>query len=82
MPQGTAGVIILWKDDLAQYVEPLPDGSDRIAAAKIHTSEGDVIVVNTYMPADGTHTDADYSSLLYEMYEIVKSTHHMQKSYG
>ena len=62
----------MWNDGLAQHVEQLTDGSDRIAAVKIHTSNGYIIVINTYMPTEGTHIEADYSSLLDEVFEVVQ----------
>ena len=62
----------MWNDGLARHVEPLTDGSDRIATVKIYTFNGDIILMNTYMPAEGTHSDADYSSLLDEVFVFVQ----------
>jgi len=60
----------IWQNDLQECVESLDDGSDRVLVTRIHTSEGDLVVINTYMPTDRTHSDADYNSLLDEVYEI------------
>ena len=55
---------------MADRIEPIEDRSDRVLVTKIHTTDGDVILINTYMPSDGSHSDADYNSLLDEVYEI------------
>jgi hypothetical protein len=59
-PQGTASVACMWAREIDQFITPLHDGSDRLLAMKIQHTEGNLILVNTYMPTAGTHTDVKY----------------------
>lgn len=70
-PRGTAGTAILWKHEIDHIVEPVPDGSDRVCTILIHTSNP-LLVINTYMPTEGTTTSAEYSEIQDEVYEIIK----------
>jgi hypothetical protein len=69
-PRGTAGVATLWPKSISKSITPLVDGSDRVAAIKVHTVQGPLIVINTYMPASGTRSGVDYNSVLDEVLEI------------
>ena len=69
-PRGTAGVLIIWNNELDDVIEPLEEGSDRVVTIRDHTSRNDIVLINTYMPSDGTHTDANYASILDEVYKL------------
>jgi hypothetical protein len=60
-PRATAGVAILWPQEISKQVTPLPDGSDRVVAIQVQTDQGPLVVINTYMPANGTHSGVDYN---------------------
>jgi hypothetical protein len=53
-----------------QHVEPIPDGSDRITAILISTSENPILLVNTYMPTEGA-ANSIYEEVLDEIYELL-----------
>ena len=72
-PRGTAGVAIIWHKSHSHAITPLPDGGDRLQAIHISTSSNEnIVVINTYMPTNGTMADADYNEVLDEVYEVVQ----------
>ena len=70
-PKGVAGVATIWKADIDYAVQELPDGGSRVLAIQISTGTGPVTVINTYMPALGSHDlEADYQDILDEVNEV------------
>ena len=45
----TGGTAAIWKKDIDQHIEILPDGSDRIMALIIKSGEHDILAINSYM---------------------------------
>jgi hypothetical protein len=68
--RGHAGTIILWPETIDQWIEPLPDGSDRTNVVIINTADGPILLINSYMPTEGA-ANSDYNELLDEVYEIM-----------
>ena len=72
-PKGVAGVAIIWNQENNHAVTILPDGSPRTLAIQIQTTKGKVTLINSYMPAEGSHDrSCDYPSLLDEVYELTE----------
>jgi hypothetical protein len=72
-PRGTAGVAILWNKDLDHTVTPLPDGGSRTILIEIATNKQPIILINTYMPTQGSHDKStDYNMVLDEIHEITE----------
>jgi quinolinate synthase len=69
-PRGSAGVATLWHKSWSENILALPDGGDRVQAISVSTTSGPVIIINTYMPASGTLSDATYEGALDEVFEI------------
>lgn len=69
-PRGNAGVITVWSRDIDHLVTPLTDGSDRLVVSKIGNEEKAVIVINAYMPTDGSKVS--YDEMLDEVFEIIE----------
>ena len=79
LPRGNAGVAILWRKDDTKFILELLDGSERVLAVRfLSTSGHPVILVNTYMPANGTLSGDSYRIVLDEIHEIYAkySGHH------
>ena len=53
-PRGRGGVTIIWKKDIDSMVYLVSDDDDRIQALMIHTSFGDLCIINAYMPCRGS----------------------------
>ena len=70
-PRGQAGTACLWSSDMSSYVEILPDGSDRVQVIRLNFDQP-IVIINTYMPAEGTHSNATYSGTLDEVHEILE----------
>ena len=70
-PRGQAGTAFLWSDDIDEFVEVLEDGSHRVQAIKLNI-ENPIVIINCYMPAEGTHTNDSYSATLDEVHEIME----------
>lgn len=68
--RGSAGVAAVWSKDFDHLIEPLPDGSDRILILKISARETPLLLINTYMPTNGSK-DPDYADILDEVNEIL-----------
>ena len=66
-PKGVAGVAFLWNQDLNENITPLPDGSDRVIAIHIQAGCTSAVLINTYMPANGTLSDVAYEEILDEV---------------
>ena len=47
--RGIGGTAAIWKKDIDQHIEILPDGSDRIMALIIKSGEHDILAINSYM---------------------------------
>lgn len=72
-PRGYAGVAIIWQKEIAEAVKVLPDGSSRLVAIQVQTEKGPIVIINTYMPSEGSlDTSCSYSSLLDEVYEVTR----------
>ena len=72
-PRGQAGVATVWKAHLNHCIEEAPDGSTRVIVNHLHTSTGMITIINSYLPSEGSHDqDANYSSVLDEVYEITR----------
>ena len=72
-PRGSAGVSILWSSEWNNLIKPLPDGSDRVQAVHISTSMDHIILINCYMLASGTLSDATYEGVLDDIYELTQT---------
>ena len=66
-PKGVAGVAFLWNQDLDDIVTPLSDGSDRVIAIHVQAGRTSTVLINTYMPANGTLSDIAYEEVLDEV---------------
>ena len=53
--RGVAGVITLWPKKLDPYITPLPDGGTRMVVIQIRAKQNPITIINTYMPAEGSH---------------------------
>ena len=71
-PRGQAGVGFIWHPKLDPHITVLPDGSDRVIAMRIQTNEKPIVIINTYMPASGTHTKISYNEIADEVHEILQ----------
>ena len=72
-PRGTAGVAILWNQCLDHAITPLPDGGPRICMIEIKTAHSPIILVNVYMPTQGSHDrSTDFNTVLDEIFEITE----------
>lgn len=72
-PKGVAGVAILWRKEFDHAIQTLPDGSSRLNIIQVNTCDRPLILINTYMPAEGSHDkEANFSSILDEIYEITE----------
>ena len=60
----------MFRKDLQQHIQILPDGSERLTAISIDASPKNICVVNTYMPTQGHKSDVEYTKILDEIYEI------------
>ena len=70
--RGRAGVSFMWTEDIHQYINPLEDGSERVAVISIDCVPPTVII-NTYLPAGNTREDlCSYEGILDEVYEITQ----------
>ena len=68
--RGSAGVVTLWKRNMDQWMEAIPDGSDRILAVIVSSSERPLLIINSYMPTMGSK-DPDYGDTLDEIHELL-----------
>ena len=69
--RGHAGTAILWKEELKDIVEPVTDGSHRVSVVRLNRAQDTpILLINTYMPSQGTKT-ADHKDTLDEVYEII-----------
>ena len=71
-PRGSAGVAVLWNKKWDDHIKPLPDGGDRLQAVHITTTTDPVVLINTYMPTNGTMADIAYEEVLDEVYEVMQ----------
>ena len=65
LPRGHGGVTTLWNKNLHQPL-PLEDGSERVVVTK----DGNIVVVNAYLPCRGSYTDMEFLEVLDEIHEI------------
>ena len=72
-----AGTAILWKKTLSHIIDPIPEGSDRIAAITLKTWPSPILIVNTYMPTEGA-ASANYDEILDEVHTLY--TKHAEKN--
>ena len=77
-PSGYGGVACIWSHELDGSIEVLPDGSDRVVALQIKHNKGSLILINSYMPTAGTHTNATYEGVTDEIYEILQKHYPQQ----
>ena len=71
-PRGRGGVAIIWKKDIDSMVSLVSDGGDRIQGLMIHTSYGDLCIINAYMPCRGSKDAEDsYRDVLSQITEIM-----------
>ena len=53
-------------------IQVLPDGSDRLIALRINTANVPILLINTYLPTEGTHTGIKYHDITDEVYEVIQ----------
>ena len=70
-PRGRAGVAILWPMELTKYIKRLPVGNTRIIAIEISTNEGNVCLINCYMPSMDSGSTAQYIEHLDVLQSII-----------
>ena len=70
-PRGRGGVACAWHTSMDACITVLPDGTDRLLAIELQTNTDPVLIINTYMPANGTLTGDKYEDCLDQVYEIV-----------
>ena len=75
-PRGQAGVACAWHPHIDHLIKILPDGSDRLLALLIKSHPKPIVLVNTYMPAAGTHTGIRYSDIIDEVHEVLQKYRH------
>ncbi|CAC5358564.1 unnamed protein product [Mytilus coruscus] len=69
--RGHAGVSICTHKKLEQFIEPLPDGSNRIVGIRFNV-ENPIVFLCVYMPCRGnSNTLDDYQQILDELSEII-----------
>jgi exonuclease III len=72
-PKGMAGVAIIWREDYAHAITTLQDGGTRVLAIQASTNHGIITIINTYLPANGSHDkEANYLGSLDEVNEITE----------
>ena len=72
-PRGSAGISILWKKELDSAVKVLHDGSPRPQCIQIQTEATPIVLVSTYMPAEGSlDKSTSYDALLDEVYHVTQ----------
>lgn len=70
--RGHAGVAICFKNKLQNFIEPLPDGGNRVIAIRLNVIQP-FILVCVYMPTRGGNaTLDDYKAVLDELSEIIE----------
>jgi exonuclease III len=70
-PKGVAGVATIWRADVDHAITELGDGGTRVLAIQASTTQGTITLINTYLPANGSHdSEADYPGTLDEVNEI------------
>ena len=71
-PRGRGGVAIIWKKDIDSTVSLVSVGGDRIQGLMIHTSYGDLFIINAYMQCRGSKDAEDsYRDVLSQITEIM-----------
>ena len=71
--RGRAGIATIWNKKLSHCMEELPDGSTRVQVCQLHTQNGFVTIINTYMPTEGTHdSENTYDDVLDEVHDIMQ----------
>jgi exonuclease III len=80
--QGHAGVACIWDIDLDPYITVIPDGSHRTLALSIAHEEGNLLLINSYMPTQGTNTESDknFTGVLDEIYEVIEMYRNTHKN--
>lgn len=71
-PKGTGGTATLWPKHLDHCIEAIPDGCGRVNASLIHTTKEPILLINTYMPTEGTRTEDRYANVLDEIHELLQ----------
>jgi len=69
-PRGYGGTATLWNKELDHCIERLADGSSRVNAILINSRPKPTILINTYMPTEGTHTEDTYEEILDEIHTL------------
>ena len=59
MPRDRGGVAVIWRKDIDSMVSVVMDGGDRLQGLLIHTSGGDLCIINTYMHCRGSRDAED-----------------------
>ena len=63
----------LWTKQLDHAITPMPDGSTRVVVVHIVTENNPIVLINTYMPTEGSHDkQSSYEDLLDEVHEITQ----------
>ena len=70
-PRGRAGVAILWPMEFTKYIKRLPVGNTRIIAIEISTNEGNICLINCYMPLMDSGSTAQYIEHLDVLQSII-----------
>ena len=66
-PRGHTGVACIWSPDLDSHIQQLLDGSDRVLVLKIQSLDQAFILINAYLPTDGTRTGTSYIDIIEEV---------------
>ena len=73
-PRGRGVVATIWKKDIDSMVSPLLDGGNRIQGLLVHTSCGELCIINVYMPCRGSRDSEDnYKDVLMQVREIMNT---------